>query len=168
MNSRKYPKRGGPPKALAVSIGKITKPIFGRRGFADGAIVNDWEMIVGPHLSAHSAPSRITYSRGETTAGTLHLRIDNSGLGLEVQHLQPVLIERINGYFGFRAVASIKITQGPLPERPGITQQEIRPLTADDKAAVAKSLAGVKDDDLGQALQALGHAVIGLRKSDKN
>ncbi len=167
MNTRKYPKRGGAAKALAVSVGKVTKPIFGRRGFADGAIVNDWKMIVGDHLSGHSAPERITYPRNKTTAGTLHLRIDNGGLGLELQHLQPQLIARINGYFGFQAVAHIKITQGPLPARPEIPQKPTPTLSVTDKATVAKSLEGVEDTELGQALQALGHAVIGLRKSEK-
>lgn len=167
MSTRKYPKRGGPAKALAVSIGKVTKPIFGKRGFADGAIVNDWDIIVGPHLSAHSAPSRITYPMHETTAGTLHLRIDNGGLAMELQHLQPVLIERVNGYFGFHAVANIKITQGPIPKRPEITLKELPPLTVEDKAAVARSLKSVENDDLTMALQSLGHAVIGLRKTDK-
>ena len=168
MYNKKYPKRGDAPKALAVSIGKITKPIFGRRGFADGAIVNDWKVIVGPHLSDHSAPERITYPQHQTTAGTLHLRIDNGGLGLELQHLQPQLIERINGYFGFHAVAHIKITQGPLPKRPANTQKPPPPISADDKATVAKSLQGVEDADLSQALNSLGQAVIGLRKSEKD
>ena len=168
MNTRKYPKRGGKPKALAVSISKVTKTIFGRRGFADGAIVNDWGLIAGEHLSAHSAPERITYPMNETTAGTLHLRIDNGGLAMELQHLQPQLIERINGYFGFHAVAHIKITQGPLPERTVVVVNDPPPLTETDKAAVAKSLQGVKDAELGQALQALGHAVTGLRNSEKS
>lgn len=160
-------KRGGTPKALAVSVGKVTKPIFARRGFADGAIVNDWEVIVGEQLSRHSVPERITYPRNMTTAGTLHLRIDNGGLGVALQHLQPQLIERINGYFGFQAITHIKITQGPLPERPGAGWNRPAPLSADDKAAIARRLEGVKDADLGQALQALGQAVAGLRKFEK-
>jgi len=167
MYNKKNPKRGGSPKALAVSIDKITKPIFGRRGFADGAIVKDWKVIVGAHLSDHSAPERITYPLNETTAGTLHLRIENGGLGLELQHLQPQLIERINGYFGFHAVAHIKITQGPLPKRPASSPKPPPPLSIDDQATVADSLNGVQDADLNQALQALGQAVVGLRKSEK-
>ena len=167
MNNRKYLKRGGKPKALAVAIGKVTKPIFGKRGFADGAIINDWKMIVGDHLSGHSAPERITYPLHEKSAGTLHLRIDNGGLGLELQHLQPQMIERINAYFGFQAVAHIKITQGPLPERPETIPQETPVLSADEKASVDKSLEAIDDAELGQALQALGHAVVGLRNSEK-
>ncbi|HER26634.1 MAG TPA: DUF721 domain-containing protein [Rhodospirillales bacterium] len=167
MSARKYPKRGGPPKALAVAMGKVTKPIFARRGFADGAIIKDWAIIVGEHLSGHSLPERITYPRHQTTAGTLHLRIDNGGLAMEMQHLQPQLIERINGYFGFQAVAHIKVTQGPLPQRPDPAPDLPPPLSAEDKAGLAKTLNIIDDADLGQALHDLGSAVISLRKSDK-
>ena len=60
MNASIKNKRGG-TRTLAATAAKITKPIFGSHGFADGAIAKDWQTIVGEHLGAHSAPERITY-----------------------------------------------------------------------------------------------------------
>ena len=154
-------KRGGGPRALAASLASTTKTIFGKRGFSDGAILRDWAMIAGDHLAAHSQPEQIAYTKGGSDGGALHLRIDSGAMATELQHLQPLLIERINGYFGFKAVDRIKITQGPLPERDDKPAWSPRTLEAGEESGLAESLMDVDDDDLRKALQTLGRAVIG-------
>ncbi|NQV83996.1 MAG: DUF721 domain-containing protein [Rhodospirillales bacterium] len=157
----KHSRRGSGPRALATSLGSITKQIFGQRGLADGAILKDWSAIAGAQLAAHSQPEKISYPQGAGDGGTLHLRIDSGAMATELQHLQPLLIERINGYFGFKAVDRIKITQGPLPGRDKKQPWSPRPLEAGEEHGLAESLMDVDDDDIRQALQALGRAVIG-------
>ena len=161
MTNNRNLKRGGPPKTLAQHVGKITKPIFGGRGFSDAAIVNDWAIIAGEHLANHSMPERITYSEGRKNNGTLHLRIDNGGLAMELQHLEPALIEKINTYFGFSAVERIRITQGPLPERPTKGLPPIKPLSETQKKGLSNSLSDIGDEDIHQALEGLGRAILG-------
>jgi len=154
-------KRGGGPKVLSSSLSAVTKQIFGKRGFADGAIIKDWPAIAGDQMARYSQPEKIVYPRAEKSGGTLHLTIANGSMAVELQHLEPLLIERINGYFGFKAVNALKITQGPLPkpdEKPARAQ---RPLEPDEEADLAESLMEVEDEDLKHALKALGRAVIG-------
>ena len=152
--------RGGVPRALASSLAATTKSIFGKRGFADGAILRDWAMIAGEHLAAHSQPEKIAYSKG-VDSGSLHLRIDSGAMATEMQHLQPLLIERINGYFGFKAIDRVKIIQGPLPARDIKQALSPRALEAKEESGLAESLMDIDDDDLRKALQTLGRAVIG-------
>jgi len=154
-------KRGGGPRALAGSLSAVTKTVFAKRGFADGAILKDWPVIAGGHLAAHSQPEKIAYPRDAGSGGTLHLRIDSGGMATELQHLEPLLIERINGYFGFKAVERLKITQGPLPESGEKPDWTPRPLDKEEETGLAESLMDVEDDDLRRALRALGRAVIG-------
>jgi len=154
-------KRGGGPRALAASLDAITKPVFGKRGFADGAILKDWAAIAGAHLATHSQPEKIAYPKGSGDGGTLHLLIDSGSMAIELQHLQPLLIERINGYFGFKAVDRLKITQGPLPDRTEKAAWSTRTLETGEESELAESLMDVDDDDIRKALQALGRAVIG-------
>jgi hypothetical protein len=161
IGTTKNRKRGGGPRALAASLGAITKPVFGKRGFADGAILNDWAVIAGPHLAAHSQPEKIAYPKGAGDGGTLHLRIDSGSMAIELQHLQPLLIERINGYFGFKAVDRLKITQGPLPDRDEKPAWSPRTLATGEESVLAESLMDVDDDDVRDALLALGRAIIG-------
>jgi len=160
-------KRGGSPKTLAEHVGRITKPIFGVRGFADAAIVNDWPLIVGEHLAGHSAPEKIHYRQGRKDRGVLHLRIDNGGLALQVQHLEAVLIERINAYFGYGAVETVHINQGPLPERPKHHLPPVPALSETDKRGLLSTLSDVEDDDLHQALEGLGRAILGKTLKEK-
>ena len=159
-------KRGGAPKTLGHQAGKITKPIFGGRGLADGSIVSHWGEIVGGLLARHSTPERIIFRTGRKDAGVLHLRIDSGGLAMEIQHMSPVLIERINSYFGFRAVADLKITQGPLPDQPEQPSDAVRPLSEDENLILQNDLQDIDDPEIQDALAALGRAVRG-RKTEK-
>ena len=156
-----YQKRGGAPKTLAQQVGKITKPIFGGRGFSDAAVVRDWPVIAGTHRARPSMPEKITYSEGRKNRGTLHLRIDNGGLAMELQHLEPVMVEKINAYFGFPAVERLHITQGPLPERPKDDRIPVRPLSEIEEKGLLNCLSDVDDADLHQALEDLGRAILG-------
>ena len=61
--------RGGGPRALASSLSAVTKTVFGKRGFADGAIVKDWVTIAGEHLARHSLPEKISTPRDKAAGG---------------------------------------------------------------------------------------------------
>lgn len=154
-------KRGGGPRALASSLSAVTKTVFGKRGFADGSIVKDWATIAGDHLSRHSLPEKISTPRDKAAGGVLYLTIDSGSMATELQHLEPLLIERINGYFGFKAVERLKITQGPLPKEDKKTAPPVRPLQEAEESELAESLMEVDDPELKEALKALGRAVIG-------
>ncbi len=154
-------KRGRGPKALAATVARLTKPIFGKRGLAGGAVVNDWPLIVGEQLAAHSAPEKIKYPPNVRKAGTLHLRVDSGGMATELQHMEPVLIDRINAFFGYNAVAGLKIIQAPLPPRQEYKRVEPRPLSAAQEKNLGEKLQSVDDPDLRAALDALGRKVLG-------
>mgnify|MGYP001180458765 CR=1 FL=1 len=156
----KNQKRGGGPRTLASSLGSSTKNIFGKRGLSDGTIMKDWNLIAGEHLAAHSQPEQITFSKGSDN-GFLHLRVDNGSMATELQHLQPLLIERINGYFGYSAINQIKVIQGPLPDKKIKKSWSPRNLHSNEERCLAESLMDVEDDELRKTLQTLGRAVIG-------
>jgi hypothetical protein len=154
-------RRGHGPRALAATVDRLTRPVFRRRGFAEGAVLTDWPAIVGPHLAARTAPEKVVPGgpRGE---GTLHLRIEDGALALELQHLEPVLVERINGYFGYHAVSRLRFVQGPLPRpRTPPPRRAPAPLTPAEQARLQDLLAGVEDDVLRERLESLGRAVLG-------
>ncbi len=111
-------RRGGGAKAVGAVARGVVRPALGRRGFSAASVITDWPEIVGTLLAAQTCPVRIAFRRGQRGEGTLHLRVASSALAPEVQHLAPLIIERINTHFGYRAVAALKITAGPLPPRP--------------------------------------------------
>lgn len=153
------------PRALARAIGHITKPIFAKRGFADGAILSEWSTIAGSLLANHTAPEKIDYPRSSKTNGILRLRVDSGSFALEVQHLGPQLIERINTYFGYNAVGSVKTIQGPLPKKATQSTQKLPPFNVEQESTLNDKLSDVEDDDIRQALQKLGRYVLGRTKN---
>ena len=153
-------KIGSAPKTLASQVTKLTKPIFGERGFADSSIISDWPEIAGEYLANHCVPEKINYPRNQKNRGTLHLRVDNGGLAIQLQHLEIVLIERINTYFGFGAVKCIRITQGPLPKNSKDIFYPTRLISKKEEQKLLDCLSDVADKDLHIALERLGRAIL--------
>lgn len=151
-------------RAVAAPLGKLTAPLFRRRGFADGTVVAEWVAIVGERLAAHTVPERIVFPPRKRSEGTLKLRVASCGLALELQHFQPQLIERINGYFGFPAISRIQLLHGPVPPRRPRGSVRVRPLTPEEQKQITDALAGIGDPDLAEALESLGRCVLGRER----
>ncbi|WP_254432524.1 DUF721 domain-containing protein [Magnetospirillum sp. SS-4] len=141
--------------AIAVPCQRVTRPVFGKHGFAGGALVVDWPAIVGSAVASHTLPVRIRFPPKERVDGTLTVKVDSGAFALEVQHLEPLILERINGYFGWKAVARLKLAQGPLPE-PRKPRPAAPPPSAPPGPVLLEKLAGVEDPDLREALARLG------------
>ncbi|GIK96213.1 MAG: hypothetical protein BroJett029_04220 [Alphaproteobacteria bacterium] len=154
------PRKGG-MRHLAALLPRLTRPALGRRGFAEGGIVADWPEIVGPDLAAASLPERLAFPRGARRDGTLHVRVSGA-LALELQHLEPMVVERINGYFGYRAVGRLKIRQGPIPRS---RRRQPPPVPVDPAASgeVDHAVSLVSDPGLRSALAGFGRALRGRR-----
>jgi len=149
-------------------VGKITKRAFARRGFAEGALLTEWQSIVGPHLAKHTCPERVVRDRSaEAGGGVLHLRVDSGALAMEVQHLETQIVERINAYYGYKAVDRLKMIQGPLPRRTEKEETQLPPLDTQEEKELQNRLSSVGDEDLKAALDRLGHAVKRRRKAGK-
>lgn len=146
-------------RALADAIGDVTVRFCDRRGFADGAVIAQWPAIVGDRLAAETAPERIKYPPKRSNGGTLTLRVANSGLALELQHLQQQLIERINDYLGRPAVARVTLIHGPLPEPPKRQAPAAAPTLPELDERMAALVAGIDDPRLRNALETLGRSI---------
>ena len=95
------------PARLSQMVTLLTRNIFRERGFHQASILTNWADIVGPEWASRSCPEKISLR------GVLTLRVDGP-IALEIQHLEPQIIERIATHFGYKAVVKIHIRQGPL------------------------------------------------------
>ena len=99
---------------VARLLGGILDPAARRRGFAEASLLADWATIVGPALARRCQPVRVDYAPGRRSGGTLLLQVGGAA-ALEIQHAAPQLLERINAYFGHKAVRQLRLLQMPLP-----------------------------------------------------
>ena len=150
-----------PPRPLADVLRKTLNDVFAKQGFASVELVTRWPQIVGEAIAAHSQPEKIQWPRrpqndDAAEPGILVLRVEGP-TAIEIQHLSGVILQRVNQFFGWQAVGSLRLRQAPL------TRAQARPRPpAPDPAAmarVAESLQGIEDDDLRDALARLGAAV---------
>jgi hypothetical protein len=146
-------------KPLRDLVPKIVGESFARQGFASAELVTRWSEIVGAEIAVHSEPLKIQWPRpaeGEQREpGTLVLRVHGPA-AIEIQHQGDVICERINRFFGWRAVARLAFRQAPLRRnvRKAMGQAESE---ATDQ--IARTLSDIRDDGLKAALARLGTAV---------
>ncbi|MCK4939869.1 MAG: DUF721 domain-containing protein [Rhodospirillaceae bacterium] len=152
------PKRGGGAKLLSRMVERMVKPVFGKRGFSNGAIINNWPDIVGPELAKLSLPEKLTFSRDGVSGGILYLKTVTGGLATEIQHLEPIIIERINRHFGYKAVVGLRLSQGPIPEIEGPPPAQ-RELTKDEESRLAESLSTIEDEEIRLTLENIGRSI---------
>lgn len=159
------PKRFSLPP-IGARVAQLTREVFRKRGFAEGHILAHWPEIAGDMVSDYCAPERLIFPRqireGRAPRGgaTLEIRVDGP-IALEIKHLEPQIVERINSYYGYRAVTRLKLTQGPLPPRPRARRRSIRPLGADQRAELLQSLEPIAEPALKTALERLGERILG-------
>jgi hypothetical protein len=147
--------------ALSVEVPAIAKQALGSRGYAEAGLFTHWAEIAGAQLAASSLPIKLSFPRGKRDDGTLTVRCGGSA-ALELQHLAPSVLERINGHFGYRAVARLKIEQGAVSPRKVSTPPP--PLTRLEQTDVADAVAPVEDPEIRASLTRLGTAI---RRRDK-
>ena len=149
------PARGNGFRAAGASVARIAGPIVARHGGGILARLKaEWAAIVGRDLAAIAWPEAL--ARG----GTLKLRVAPAR-ALELQHRAPLVVERVNVFFGREAVTRLALIQGPLPLAALPPQTASRPLDSRESAALDEQVSGVPSRELRAALAGLGRRVIG-------
>jgi len=148
-------------RAAGIAVARVAAPIVARRGGGVlGRLKAEWAAVVGAELAA------LTWPESLGRDGALKLRVA-SHLAVELQHRAPLVIERINLFFGRAVVARLVLVQGPLPlAAPPATAMPTL-LSAEEAAALDIRLNDVADPELRAALAGLGRLVLaGERRGD--
>jgi hypothetical protein len=159
-------------KPLAELVEPFLQPIMAAQGFASVDLVTGWPDLIGSPLDAHTQPVKLEWPRRqrageaglEGAGATLVLRVE-SAFALDVQHMIPVLIERINVRYGWRCVEKIVLKQGPV-EHKERTKPVPRP-TAETVHAAEARVGAVADSGLREALVRLGAGVMMAQQGEK-
>ena len=95
---------------------------------------------------------------GEKSQGTLHLVVSPAHAPI-IQHVIPEIIERVNRFFGYRAVAQVRMRQGvvaaPRGAQPAAAPPSLRPVPIE----LGDSLRDVGDPELRAVLESLARSL---------
>ena len=106
------------------------------------------DRVVWPHHRDDDGET-VRYQGRREEGAILILRVDGPR-AIEVQHRSRQILERVNGHFGYRAVAEMRILQAPVARKPApaAVAQPIEP-------GALPSSAAIEDGGLREALKRL-------------
>lgn len=148
------------PQRIGRQLSTIAGKALGKHGLAFGALLTDWATIVGPRLADQTSPLKLAFPKGAREDAVLHLRV-SSPAALLLQHEEPQVLERINAFFGWRAVSRLKLIHGgPALKQPPRAPVPKR-LAPEVEAEIAAHAATVESPEIRDALERLGRAIAG-------
>lgn len=108
-------------RAVGSFVPKLAGKAFEKYGFHSAEIMTAWPRVIGAEIAGFTAPERIKWPRGSgdvdgtgaSGGATLVLRVEPAR-ALDVEYRSAEIIDRINRYFGYRAVAALRLVQAPL------------------------------------------------------
>ncbi len=159
MSKQKVGKEDSQRSCRAQSAGELVGPIgeqsFRRFGFVQSSIVSRWPEIVGERYSKVSLPESIRFPAGKKAGGVLTLLIEGAH-GPLLQHLTPMIVERVNRFFGYFAVNRIVFRQGKLPASPA---RPVRPQLMPVPKELGEGLREIADPELRACLELLASKI---------
>lgn len=147
--------RKGFLRASSAAKGLI-RPALTKRGFSEPRLLTEWDTVVGAQIAGLCRPVKLGYASKQGMGGTLTIGALGAS-ALEVQHLQPQIIERVNAHYGYRAISRIRLVQLGAEafeaHKKGRKTPSHRPETV---ARIRETVQPVVDEGLRAALERLG------------
>lgn len=147
--------RTGRARAAGELVADISGVAFKRFGFVQGAIVSRWPEIVGERYARVSTPESIRFPAGRKAGGTLTLSVEGAHAPL-MQHLTPMIVDRVNRFFGHAAIDKIVFRQGRAPNAP---KPILRPGSAPVPHDIGENLRTIADPGLRACLESLAEQI---------
>lgn len=143
---------------------EIGRTAFRRFGFVQSSVVTRWPEIVGPTHARVCSPEAIRFPPGEKAEGILQLVVIPAHAPLITQVI-PEIIERVNRFFGYRAVAKVKLRHGAVTPpagdgRPAQPPPSLKPIPLE----LGDSLRDIGDPELRTVLESLARSISNSEK----
>ena len=152
--------RGGAAKPIAELMPEIGRTAFRKFGFVQSSVVTRWPEIVGERHARACAPESIRFPIGEKRDGILQLVV-KPAFAPQIQHSIPEIVERVNRFFGYAAVAKVKLRQGEVQPPPAVAQTSraappsLKPIPFE----LGDSLRDIGDPELRTVLESLARSL---------
>ena len=160
------PPRSNRPRAVSELLPAIGGAAFRRFGFVQSSVVTRWPEIVGTTHARVCAPESIRFPPGEKSEGVLQLVVSPAHAPL-IQHVIPEIMERVNRFFGYRAVARIKIRQGAVKPPAAEEKRKAPPSLKPIPMELGDSLRDIGDPELRAVLESLARSVAQKEEDEK-
>ena len=136
-------------------------------------IINaQWPEIVGNFFAEHSEPYKLNiisknnnYNQNSLYQGILEVKISPAA-AIEFQHFNDKIIEKINSYFGYKAITKIRLRQTSELKKPSnfsYSTPSKKEINKEDGIFLNKTINDLKNKNLEKALLKLGKSILTKR-----
>ena len=153
------PPRANRARAVAELLPAIGGAAFKRFGFVQSSLVSRWAEIVGERYAGASQPESLRFPHGQKADGVLTLVVRGAHAPM-MQHIMPEIIERVNRFFGYAAVARVVIRQGEVAKP---AARRAPPSFKVVPADMGEGLKTIADPELRAVLESLAAGVAATR-----
>lgn len=153
---KEEPQRQNRSRAVAELLPAVGGAAFRRFGFVQSSIVSRWPEIVGERYAGASQPESIRFPMGQKQDGVLTLVVRGAHAPM-MQHISPEIIERVNRFFGYPAVARVVIRQGEIAKK--TPRRAAPPSVKPVPIELGLSLKTIADPELRAVLESLAGSV---------
>jgi hypothetical protein len=144
---------------LSHHLTRLLYPMLRKKGWYYGKLLESWHEVVGEDIAKQCLPLKFSkeYERQQEKK-ILHVQVNSSAMALQLPYLEPVIIERITGFFGFQMVDRLvavhipsQVAPPPLPAA--------KPIPMIKAEILDEYVEGIEDTELARALHQLGSAL---------
>ena len=97
-------------KQIGDTLPKILKTKLKKANFVDISVIENWKEIVGDDIAKHCWHIKITFSNENNLNSKIIIKVER-GWSLEIEYKNQEIIEKLNQYFGYKAISKINIIQ---------------------------------------------------------
>lgn len=154
-------KRYGKTRTLGKCLNHLVEPICKKQGFVNASVVLDWPQIVGQNFADLCQIIKVTFPFNSRLDGCLHVTTTSS-MAAVLAYEEPLILEKINRYYGYQAISKLKIFHGLK-----ITKKKPAQIKVESAVALfTPEIEGVLYEPLKEALANLGQHIQKNQKRD--
>ena len=159
-------KRTFVPQSIGDTLRKVNRKFSSKYNRTEFLIHSKWPEIVGEYFLTYSEPLNVSRVRdfendfGETVyKNYLNVSVAPAA-AIEFQHFKDTIIEKINTYFGYKAIIDLRIQQNYRPKYNTMNKNTSMQINKDNKNFIEKNIEEFQNNELKKSLLNLGNKII--------
>lgn len=151
----------------------LVKQLLGAKGLMLLELLRNWNDIVGAQLAQYSLPQKITFKKDERQNGTLVLLTLSGAYAMEIKQRETQILQKVNVFFGYPAVSTLKILQTAQAEDLNFAKKPIENrkktvVSAAQENYITELTQDIQSDELRSVLQSLGKSIWRKHEQEEN
>lgn len=152
-------------RPLAYALKPITKKAFDGKSALFGKMIVEWPIITKGLGCEQAKPIKLNFPRGKNKGACLSLATSSSQ-AFTLQHVSPQILQRINQFFGYKAIEKINFIHQSVEPIKSKKKSQLKTASPKILKQVENTLSFVDEGEMKKALVALGKSVIHKEQTD--